>query len=55
MRVSADLEADDLNADQIACERFEQLLAFFDSACFDELADVDLDEDHDFRDLIVDE
>ena len=55
VRVSADLEADDLNADQIACERFEQLLAFFDSACFDELADMDLDEDHDSRDLIVDE
>lgn len=55
VRVSGELEADDLNADQVACERFERLLAFFDSACFDDLAETDLDGDHGFRDVILEE
>ena len=42
VRISAEQEVDELNADEAAGERFEQLLAFLDDECFDEIIDVDL-------------
>ena len=42
VRISSELEVDELNADEAAGERFGQLLAFLDDECFDELIDVDI-------------